>query len=84
MQETYREEDYAFQLIEGFYRRVVLVTTLFWGNIDRFCICGWKFPQILRTAYSRHKTLPDVTKSFHEGCQCSLRNSDLQSCQLND
>ena len=45
MQETYREEDYAVQLIEGFYPRVVLVTTLFWGNIDRFCICGWKFPR---------------------------------------
>ena len=44
MQETDREEDYAVQLIEGFYRRVVLVTTLFWGNIDRFCICGLKFP----------------------------------------
>lgn len=43
MQETDREEDYAVQLTEVLYDRVVLETTLFWGNMNRFCSRGEKF-----------------------------------------
>lgn len=43
VQETDREEDYAVQLTEVLYDRVVLETTLFWGNMNRFCSRGGKF-----------------------------------------
>ena len=40
-----------FNWSKCFYGRVILRTALFWGDIDRLCSYGWKFPRRFRARY---------------------------------